>query len=414
MPLQIRLIKAVQSQQEAERSLQQRLATWHTILQSAPIGYLEVDGENYVYWHNVKAAELLNIELRRYGLLVRRSLLQIVRSYELDQLIKSVRVSQSALCQDWTFHAVQNLQSAKDFPIRGYGFPLENGHVGVFLEDRLEAAALAAERDRWTSDVAHELKTPLTSIRLVAEMLESGVDASLRPWARRLIQETLRLSTLVQDILELSHMTFQNAQTVQLAAVDLPKLIQQAWITLEPLAQHKNLLLFYDGPDSYIVQADPNRLLRVLMNLLDNSIKFSHPGEAIAIHVRPNVAPYSGTSDILQAGTQIDVIDSGDGFPEDSLEHVFKRFYKADPARQYQTQAVTSQTTGQEKEPPESISSPTEAVSEIMIGGGSGLGLAIAHQIITAHGGFIEAKNHPEQGGWVSIWLPNQMLPALK
>jgi two-component system, OmpR family, phosphate regulon sensor histidine kinase PhoR len=408
MPVQVRLIKAVQSQQETEQSLQQRLETWRTVLQAAPIGYLEVDEDDYVYWHNAKAAELLNIELRRYGLLVRRSLLQVVRSYELDQLIESVRNSQSALCQDWTFHAVENIQSAKDFPIRGYGFPLDNGHIGVFLEDRLEAVELAAERDRWTSDVAHELKTPLTSIRLVAEMLQPVMSPAQRPWMDRLIQETIRLSTLVQDILELSHMTFQHAQSIQLAEVDLPKLVQQAWITLEPLAQHKNLSLYYDGPESYLVQADHGRLLRVFMNLIDNGIKFSQKGEAISICIYPNVAPEIGDPDALNQGTKIDVIDSGEGFAEESLSHVFKRFYKADPARERSSIAgASARVAALDK-------GPAPQASQQGTGSGSGLGLAIAHQIITAHGGFIEAKNHPEHGGWISIWLPNHALPTLK
>jgi two-component system, OmpR family, phosphate regulon sensor histidine kinase PhoR len=407
MPLQVRLIKAVQSQQEAEQSLQQRLQTWQDVLQASPLGYLEVDGDDYMYWHNRKAAELLNIELRRYGLLVRRSLLQVVRSYELDQLIESVRTSQSALCRDWTFHAVQNPQHAKDFPIRGYGFPLSDGHVGVYLEDRWEAAELSAERDRWTSDVAHELKTPLTSIRLVAEMLQSAADPTLRPWMDRLIQETLRLSALVQDILELSQITFQNAQALRLVEVDLSKLIQSAWVTLEPLAQSKNLSLYFDGPDRCPIRADENRLLRVFMNLIDNGIKFSEVDQAISIYVYPNVSPFADEPDAQIKGTQIDVIDSGVGFPEDSLSHVFKRFYKADPAREYRAEDRTLNAST-------ALATPDDVSSRTTTGGGSGLGLAIAHQIVTAHGGMIEAKNHPEQGGWISIWLPNHALPALK
>jgi two-component system, OmpR family, phosphate regulon sensor histidine kinase PhoR len=408
VPLQGRLIKAVQSQQEAEQSLQQRLNTWQAVLQASPIGYLEVDGDDYMYWHNRKAADLLNIELRRHGLLVRRTLLQVVRSYELDQLIEAVRNSQSELCRDWTFHSVHHPQHAKDFPIRGYGFPLENGHVGVFLEDRWEAAELAADRDRWTSDVAHELKTPLTSIRLVAEMLQPEVDPALRSWMDRLIQETLRLSALVQDILELSQITFHNAQALQLAEVDLPKLIQHAWVTLEPLAQHKNLSLYYDGPDYYLVQADENRLLRVFMNLIDNGIKFSEIDQAIAIYVHPNVSPFTHDLDTSNQGTQIDIIDSGMGFPEDSLPNVFKRFYKADPAREYRAGDRMANTSATTSHPPSDLPLQTT------LGGGSGLGLAIAYQIITAHNGIIEAKNHPEQGGWISIWLPNPALSALR
>jgi two-component system phosphate regulon sensor histidine kinase PhoR len=78
--------------------------------------------------------------------------------------------------------------------------------VGVFLENRQEAALLVQQRDRWTSDVAHELKTPLTSIRLVAETLQPRVDDSQRRWLDRLINETIRLSNLVEDLLNLSRL----------------------------------------------------------------------------------------------------------------------------------------------------------------------------------------------------------------
>jgi two-component system phosphate regulon sensor histidine kinase PhoR len=382
MPIQVRLLKAVQFQQRSAQSLHQRLEIWQSILQSAPIGYLEVDDEDNVYWYNLKASALLNIEPQRYGSQLRRSLLQLVRSYELDQLIGNVRESQHPQSQDWTFHILQEPNQAKDLPLRGIGVPLENKHIGVFLEDRWEATQLVEERDRWTSDVAHELKTPLTSIRLIAETLQPNIDPTLRPWVNRLIRETLRLSVLVQDILELSHITFQNQTALKITAADIPALVQQAWITLEPLAQSKNLSLYYDGPDHYLLHADSDRLLRVILNLIDNSIKFSPADTAITIRV------YAST--LLghpNPWLQLDIIDAGSGFPAESLTHVFKRFYKADPARGRAWEISSGQ--------------------DVPTGGGSGLGLAIAHQIITAHGGTIEAKNDPSHGGaWVQILLP--------
>jgi two-component system, OmpR family, phosphate regulon sensor histidine kinase PhoR len=128
----------------------------------------------------------------------------------------------------------------------------------------------------------------------------------------------------------------------------------------------------------------------VFLNLIDNSIKFSPLDTAIAIYLRPNVQiPLSPDAKETEAWTQIEVLDAGAGFPEESLNHVFKRFYRADPARRRAAGV------------PEHL--PT--------GGGSGLGLAIAHQIITAHGGTISAKNHPTHGGaWIQILLPNTRL----
>ncbi|HEY9825483.1 MAG TPA: ATP-binding protein [Stenomitos sp.] len=387
MPLQMRLRKAVQFQQRSEQFLHQRLETWQAILQSAPVGYLEVDSENYVYWYNTQASALLHIELRKYGSVVRRSLLQVVRSYELDQLVEVVRQQRRPQTQTWVFHALTASERSQDIPLRGSAFLLEGGHVGIFLEDCREAMQLAQERDRWTSDVAHELKTPLTSIRLIAETLQLRIEPSLQPWIERLIQETARLTALVQDILELSQLTVQEGHALKLTPVNVPKLIQNAWITLEPLAQHKNLVLYYEGPEDYTLQADSNRLLRVFLNLIDNSIKFSPQDAAIAIYVVPLMQNSSQSDTSSHAtGIQIDIVDTGPGFPADSLSQVFKRFYKADPAR------------GRTND---------FSVPDLHSGSGSGLGLAIAHQIVSAHHGTIEARNHPDHGGaWMRITLP--------
>ncbi|MGB8702066.1 MAG: HAMP domain-containing sensor histidine kinase [Thermosynechococcaceae cyanobacterium] len=382
MPLQVRLIKAVQFQQQSEQSLQQRIGIWQTILQTAPIGYLEVDAEGCLYWHNAKAAELLNIASRKYLSFARRSLLQVIRSYELDRLVETVRQTQTPQSLDWLRRSLQAGAQMQELPLRGSAFPLQNGHIGVFLEDRWEATHLMEERDRWTSDVAHELKTPLTSIRLIAETLQPIVDPTLQIWTDRLIQETVRLSGLVQDILELSQIAFQNPHDLKFTDADLPRLIQDAWITLEPLAQPKNLSLYYEGPEHYIIRAEASRLLRVLLNLIDNAIKFSLPDQAIEICVRPNAPPIP-LKDASESGlwTQIDIVDWGEGFPEGTLEHVFKRFYKADLARERSTTQWGSQ--------------------------GSGLGLAIAQQIVLAHGGTIQARNHPDhKGAWIQILLP--------
>jgi two-component system, OmpR family, phosphate regulon sensor histidine kinase PhoR len=384
MPLVAQVQRAVQAQQQVVQQLQSHLSVAQSILQVAPLGYLEVDEDNNVCWYNHKLVTLLNIESPEQSLIPRRSLLQIVRSYELDQLINHVRRTHHAQSQDWIFHALQSPRQAKDLPIRGLGFLLDNGHIGVFLEDRWEAMQLAQERDRWTSDVAHELKTPLTSIRLIAETLQPKTNPTLQPWVDQLIQETLRLSHLVQDILELSRLTPQNQQTLQLTDIDLPALIRQAWITLEPLAQSKNLALYYDGPDDYSLRADRAQLLRVLLNLLDNSIKFSPVDTAITVRLSLGICSPCGTH---ANWVQVDVMDTGHGFPEDSLTLVFQRFYKVDPARGRGTEATTAR--------PQSL------------GGGSGLGLAIAQQIILAHGGTITARNDPHHGGaWVQILLP--------
>ncbi len=392
-----RLERLISQLQQEQQDLLGQLHKWQGILCDAPIAYLEVDGDDYLVWYNSSAVQLLDIGSHRSAINTNRLLLEVVRSYELDQLIKQVRQSQRGFQQDWIIRSLPSEQPPRppNLPLRGYGLPLPGNHVGVFLENRQEAKTLEAERDRWTSDVAHELKTPLTSIRLMAETLQDQADPQLHSWTKRLLKESMRLSRLVQDLLELGQVHNRQFRSRQFNSVDLPALVRSAWLNLEPLAQPKNLSLFYQGPDHLILQADETRLYRVLINLIDNAIQYSPIDHPIQIHLA--LKPYSQAPDVdanppPKDGHRwvcIDVIDHGPGFPSEALPHVFKRFYRAELSR---SRSQLPLTTGQ---------TATE--------GGSGLGLAIVEQIVTAHGGNVEARNHPvTHGAWIQILLPQR------
>jgi two-component system, OmpR family, phosphate regulon sensor histidine kinase PhoR len=390
-PPTTRLLRALASQRQARRALERDLETWKQIVQLAPIGYLQVDEENQLIWSNPQARQLLDMQQPPTK---PRLLLELVRSYDLDQLIDMTRLAQKPCQQEWVFHPVSTEQSQlsqqQPRPLRGFGFPLSHGKVGVFLESRQETALLTQQRDRWTSDVAHELKTPLTSIRLVAETLQSRLDPPLRQWIDRLLQETLRLSNLVQDVLDLSHLKAQPTAQLKLKTVDLVQLVQSAWSSLEPLSQQKLLQLDYVGPDSLLMQADEPRLHRALLNLLDNSIQYSPDRQRVRVQVSLEV-----TSEISQV--QIDVIDAGSGFPDTALPFVFDRFYRADPSRTRST-AASGGTPDEFGSPVVDTPPPSQ---------GSGLGLAIVRQIVEAHRGSVRAENHPEtEGAWLRVVLP--------
>ena len=386
LPPTARLLRAIASQRRNRRSLEQDLKTWEQVVQLAPIGYLQVDEENQLIWSNPQARQLLDIQ-QTYS--KPRLLLELVRSYDLDQLIDEARLAQKPCQQEWVFHPVSTDQSQlsqqQPRPLRGRAIPLSHGRVGVFLESRQEIALLTQQRDRWTSDVAHELKTPLTSIRLVAETLQSRLDPPLRQWIDRLLQETLRLSDLVQDLLELSHLKGRPKTQLKLKTVDLAKLVQSAWSSLEPLASRKLLQLDYVGPDSLLMQTDEPRLHRALLNLLDNSIQYSPERQRVRVQVSLEAV------DSAQQ-VRIEVIDAGSGFPEAALPHVFDRFYRADPSRARRDSGELGVQA----------MAPSLPLSQ-----GSGLGLAIVRQIVEAHGGSVQAENHPEtEGAWLQVVLP--------
>ena len=387
------LTLAIANYRQVNQDLERQSETWQQIVSCAPVGYLQVDEDNQLTLCNPQACQLLSIP--NCTSFQPRLLLEWVRSYELDLLIEQARETEKPCQREWMFYPMSvdaaNLLDQRTTPLRGYAFPLTDDNVGVFLENRQEALTLVQQRDRWASDVAHELKTPLTSIRLVAETLQSRLEPPTRSWVDRLLTEAIRLSTLVQELLDLSQLEVSPVQRLNLKSIDLVKLVHAAWLGLEPLASEKSLTLDYEGPSRLFTQADEPRLHRVLLNLFDNGIKYSPP--KTAIRVRVSLQPYSSPLPGKSAqGIQIDIIDAGSGFPDLALPHVFERFYRADPSR------------SRHPDPQRDLASATQP---IQLSSGSGLGLAIVRQIIEAHQGSVSASNDPDTGGaWLQIRIP--------
>ena len=433
LSLTSQMFRMLDSYQTRSNDLQAELADWEAIISLAPMGYLRVDDENQLIRGNLPALDLLNIQ--DYNPAEPRLLLELVRSYDLDALIQKARSTGRSCQAEWILYPaslnVTHVTNLTPYPLRGYATPLQYGHVGVLLESRAEAQLLSQQRDRWTSDVAHELKTPLTSIRLVAEMLQPRLDPSLRTWIDRLLKETIRLSTLVQEILDLSQLEATRTKPLKLSSINLPDLIKSAWLSLEPIAKGKGIVLSYQGPEQLIIQGDDARLHRVLINLLDNSIKYTLPERPILLQL--SLVQDDRQMSLSQSATivQIDLIDGGTGFPEDDLPMVFERFYRADFSRARLSSELSISMVSQETTaslPVKALEPRTNLIQDTseMMGvertrgsirpqvqpfqpsSGSGLGLAIVRQIVDLHHGTIVAKNHPEGGAWIQIRLPQR------
>ncbi|MBR8831179.1 MAG: Sensor protein SphS [Chroococcopsis gigantea SAG 12.99] len=342
------------------------------LLDRAPIGYLQVDADNQLLWCNQQAIELLKIDRWQPGQI--RLLLELVRSYELDQLIQSTRQQNEAQVQSWTFYPSQHsldrakLWGSRSIALKGYSYPLPAGQIAVFLENQQPLVQLSQSRERAFSDLTHELRTPLTSISLIAETLEKRLENPEKRWAQQMSKEIARLIKLVQDWLEITHLQANPGQYLNYQSLDLKELIFSAWQSVAPLAVQKEIKILYEEGEKIFLEADKSKLMRVFLNLLDNSVKYSPARGAVEIKVERQ-----------DDKAVINLIDYGSGFDEEDLPHVFERLYRGDSAR--------SREEGNEQ--------------------GSGLGLSIAQQIIQAHGGSIEANNHPETGGaWLTLKIP--------
>jgi two-component system, OmpR family, phosphate regulon sensor histidine kinase PhoR len=348
---------ALQSAAKPLEEVNRELALYHQLLNTAPLGYVRIDRSSYLLECNTLASTWFGL---RDSSVPKRMLLECVRSLELEELVSTTRKVQLVQQSNLKLKLAQ-----RDLVVAGTAIPLEDEQVGLFLLDRSEIERLIQQRDRWVGDVAHELKTPLTSIRLVAEVLLSRVEPSQQQWLERLLREVERLNLLIRDLLELSQWEARTEKLVYRTDVDLVTLLYEAWQTVEPIADRHQVTMTMESPDHLLIDADGERLYRVFLNLLDNAVRYSPENQAFLVQLVAD-----------QDAVQIEFTDRGPGFPPQDLDRVFERFYRADPARARQT-------------------------------GGTGLGLAIVRQIVEAHGGRILASNHPQTGGaWLRIWLP--------
>jgi len=218
----------------------------------------------------------------------------------------------------------------------------------------------------FVADVSHELRTPLTSIKGTLETLREGAVNDLDVRDRFLATaeaETDRLIRLVNDLLVLSRAD-SAALNLSRKPTDIGQLVQAVADRLDEQAlAHELKIIVALDPDAPLVAVDADRIEQVLLNLMDNAIKYSRPGGSITLRV-------STTPDRL---VRVQVIDEGIGIPADELPRLGQRFYRADKARSR---------------------------------GGHGLGLAIAQSLIRAHGGELWLESEAGVGTTASFTLP--------
>jgi heavy metal sensor kinase len=219
---------------------------------------------------------------------------------------------------------------------------------------------------RFTSDAAHELRTPLTALRSVGEVAlrNHASPEQSREVIASMLEEVARLSRLVDDLLTIAR---ADAGQVEVRPTVIPLLgfAQEVADFLGVLAEEKQQTITVDGDPGLRVEADRAIFRQVLINLVDNAIKYSPPGGEIAIRVRPKGRGMNA----------IEVVDCGPGIAPEHRARIFDRFYRIDEGRARAT-------------------------------GGSGLGLAIARWGVDAHGGQLQIESNGSSGSLFRILLP--------
>lgn len=220
---------------------------------------------------------------------------------------------------------------------------------------------------RFVADVSHELKTPLALIRLSAETLRDRrvVDPNrTRAYHDTIVRESERLTSLLDTILDFSRIE-SGRQVIKLAACDVGDVAFRAWSLFEPQFAADGFDARLEvTPDLPAIQADPQALQQVIVNLLQNAYRYSGGGKFVRLSVR-------------KEGYTIVIVveDHGIGMSRDQLDRVGDSFFRAEDTRVRRTR-------------------------------GAGLGLAIVNHLVQAHHGKIEVHSRPGEGSTFTVWLP--------
>lgn len=218
---------------------------------------------------------------------------------------------------------------------------------------------------RFVADASHELRTPLTIMRGELESLaeDSRLEPEIRERAGSLHEEAVRFSRIVEQLFTLSRLDAGEAQA-DWSSFDLVELAKTTAEQMNLLAEDKKISIACDVNKSVAVEGDRARLKQVVVNLLDNAIKYTPPNGAIQLRVQTN-----------NGHAILEVEDNGIGVPREALPHIFERFYRVDQIRSGDFE-------------------------------GAGLGLSIVKAICTAHGAEVEAISIPKTGSCFRVKLP--------
>ncbi|MEP7152683.1 MAG: ATP-binding protein [Nitrospira sp.] len=241
----------------------------------------------------------------------------------------------------------------------------EIDHLAVTFNMMLDKIqSLVLELKQVTSDIAHDLRSPITRIRGMAETTLLG-DKTLQAYqdmAGLVVEESDRLVAIINSLLEIAEADAGVAQLTQ-SDFEMSLMVQDAVELFRPVAEDRNIALQMTAPSNHLIfTGDKGKLQRVLANLIDNALKYTGPGGRVLVSLEGKLPRI-----------EVSVADNGVGIDEHDLPHIFDRFYRADRSRS---------TCG------------------------NGLGLSLAQAFAKAHRGHIEVESFMDKGSTFRMVLP--------
>lgn len=344
--------------QETVLDLQDEKNKLISVLTSMEDGVIVVDNYEKIILINPVAKEMFKIEDDVTG----KHFIEAIRNHDIEDIIKNVHNEETEVIINYPQNKYLRLRATK---VENSDNNREEIGIMIVLHDITKIRRLEKMRSDFVANVSHELKTPLTSIKGFAETLKDVNDDTTRNKFLDIIYvESERLTRLINDILTLSELENKD-YSINFQKLDLYKSINDVYHVMQPIAKNKNINMEYKSySNNPVIIGDEDKFKQMMINLIDNSIKYSNEYGVVEIILDDN-----------KSYVTIHVKDNGIGIPEKNLSRLFERFYRIDKARS------------------RSI-------------GGTGLGLAIVKHIVMILNGEIDVKSVPGKGTEFIITLP--------
>jgi PAS domain S-box-containing protein len=330
------------------------------LVRALPIGIVLVDLQRRVEFANPAAGAIFGFDIERA---IGSHVIEAIPNVEVERRITDALQGEASVAPlTLTSPEGQRIYRVAVYPLVGEG---KNPRwVVVFADDQTALVRLDRARKEFLSNVSHELRTPLSSIKLMLETVLASPDDEARDlFLPQVLVEIDRLAALVQQLLEQARAESGQLK-LALREIDLEEVAHPIVASFEPQAANKGVAIELFPLRPVQVEADPDRLSQVFVNLIDNAIRHTPRGGRVKIEL-----------DARDSDAVIRVRDNGEGIPYRDVPHIFDRFYVVDRSRRRES-------------------------------GGAGLGLAIVKGIVDAHGGAISAESMLGRGTTFTVRLP--------
>ena len=352
------LVKRMEAQKQEIAAkvseLKNREDTLENITENMQEGLLLLDNTGTVITANRSALLILNTD-EAQG----KNIVEVCRD---SDFIEKMRESGSG-------HRTESVLRREDRIYNAYFNPVHEaeGKAGtvILLMDATGQYAAERHRKEFSANVSHELKTPLTTISALSEMIADGTakQQDVQRFGEKISVQSRRLINIIDDIIKLSEFD-EGEMAKDFSRFDLHDLVKSVTAGLHEKAAQKNVTVEIQGEGPLLVHANRRMMDELLYNLLDNAIKYNHDGGAVKISLVQESKQY-----------KITVRDTGIGIPDDHLDRVFERFYRVDKSRSKKT-------------------------------GGTGLGLSIVKHIAEFHRGSVRIESDVDAGTCVTCVFP--------